>query len=168
MPEKRDGLIDAPWSTLYSARSALAASAAAGTHMLSASGAATISTASMNQNPAIFSLDPADYAMSGRLVQIRMVCLLVAPAAHAANTYIYQLRPVTAFSTTNVPTLSASILASSTVTNPGAGAISRLVTAALAMPVAGQFALTLLTTGTGSATGTATIQSSVMLQARVT
>lgn len=162
-----DALYAAPWSTLFVARGSWAASAPAGSpYVLAVGGNATLATAALAVDGAIVPLDPADYAIGGKAVQIRLVAELITTAAPAI-TITFGLYPVTAITTAGIMTVGAATTTNTAIASPAASTFTRQAGTALTMPTAGQYLLGAVTSGAMSATQTAVPHYSVMLQARV-
>lgn len=145
--------IDGAWDefeTLYFGSALLAASAAAGNWLLRYDGGTPIiSTAAMNGGTALFMLDPTQYGVTGKTIQLRLAAHVISNSTAPGITFTFGLYPVSSVAAL-VPTLAA---ASTTVAiaTPALNTRSAAWGTSITMPAAGAYVLGCTTSGTNAA-----------------
>lgn len=147
--KRSDGAWD-KWSTIWHAAAALAASAAGGIWPLRIDGGTPlISTAAQNAGTASLPLDPAQYAITGKLIQVRILAHVLTLGTAPGITFTFRLYPITAVAA-GVLTLGAGV-GDAVIATPGANTQTPAYGAAITMPAVGNYVLGCLTSGANSA-----------------
>lgn len=157
------------WANLHSYASSIAAGTVAGTYLLSSVGAAvTITSAAIAVGTGIIHLDPTtNYAITGYTPKVRIVGTISNyGAAQVGVNYTFGLYPITAISTTGVPTVGA-VVASSTalISAPGNGSINTAYSTSINMPTTGYYCVGVVTNATVAASSTVGLR--VLLQRNI-
>lgn len=160
--KRSDGSWD-EWETLMFNSSNLPASSAAGTYLLSIGSAAVISTAALTGGIPLFHLDPAQYAVTGKTLQLRVVGHTLTTSTAPATTFTFGLHQITAVAALS-PTVSAAVAGSTAaIATPAINTMTGAYGAAFTMPAAGTYVLAVAITPTMAAGAT---QVRSMLQMR--
>lgn len=144
------------WKTIHVANSIMVSAGVVATYVMKIDGTvAVVSTAAMTGATAIFPLDPASYAVTGKTVQCRVIGHVLTLNTAPLSTMNFSLIPISSVSATQVPTLAAASGSSGTIVAPAVNTMTAVYGAGFTMPAAGTYCLACVTT---TATNAATQQ----------